>query len=118
MSGSIAVKASERVLPDPPKGGPDIEDQAFYLATKASTAVGHRFLVSAHETFSLLASRPGIGWCPRFRTPALKSVRVFRVSSFEKTLVLYGPLSEGVEILRVIHGSRSLLALLRREGLE
>ncbi len=33
-------------------------------------------------------------------------------------LVFYRPLDEGVEILRVIHGSRNVVALLRREGLE
>ena len=33
-------------------------------------------------------------------------------------LILYRPLAEGVEILRVVHGSRNLNALLRREGLE
>jgi hypothetical protein len=43
---------------------------------------------------------------------------VFRVKGFEKLLVLYLPLLDGVEILRVGHGSRDLEALLRREGLE
>ncbi len=33
-------------------------------------------------------------------------------------LILYRPDPEGLEILRVIHGSRNLQALLRREGLE
>jgi len=59
-----------------------------------------------------------MGWYPHLQIPELKSLRVFRVSGFEKMLMLYRPLSEGVEILRVIHGSRNLLALLRREGLE
>jgi toxin ParE1/3/4 len=58
-----------------------------------------------------------MGWYPHLQIPELESLRVFRVSGFEKMLVLYRPLSEGVEILRVIHGSRNLLALLRREGL-
>jgi plasmid stabilization system protein ParE len=33
-------------------------------------------------------------------------------------LVLYRPSPDGVEILRVIHGSRNIAALLRREGVE
>ena len=33
--------------------------------------------------------------------------RVFRISGFEKMLVLYSPVSSGVEIVRVIHGSRA-----------
>jgi toxin ParE1/3/4 len=101
-----------------PKADQDLEDHAFYLAKKAESSVGHRFLVAAHETFSLLATKPRIGWRPRLRAPELKAVRVFRVSGFEKMVVLYQPKPEGVEIVRVVHGSRNLLALLRREGLE
>ena len=33
-------------------------------------------------------------------------------------LILYRPLTTGIEVLRVVHGSRNLLRLLRREGLE
>jgi hypothetical protein len=40
------------------------------------------------------------------------------VSGFEKMLVLYRPSPHGVEILRVVHGSRNIAALLRREGVE
>ena len=101
-----------------PKAGQDLVEQAYYLATNATPAVGHRFLVAAHETLTLLSAQPAIGWRPRFRSPVLESVRIFRVSGFEKMLVLYRPLNEGVEVLRVIHGSRNLLTLLRREGLE
>jgi len=101
-----------------PKADQDLDDQSFYLSQQANPELGHRFLVAAHETFALLASRPGIGWHSRLKHPALKSLRVFRVSGFHKMLVFYRPLDEGVEILRVIHGSRNVVALLRREGLE
>jgi toxin ParE1/3/4 len=59
-----------------------------------------------------------MGWLSRLKNPALKSLRVFRVSGFEKILILYRPVRNGVDILRVVHGSRNLPALLRREGLE
>jgi len=101
-----------------PKADQDLDDQSFYLSQQANPELGHRFLVAAHETFALLASRPGIGWHSRLKHPALESLRVFRVSGFHKMLVFYRPLDEGVEILRVIHGSRNVVALLRREGLE
>jgi hypothetical protein len=50
--------------------------------------------------------------------PGLEALRVFRVTGFEDILIFYRPLSEGVENLRVVHGSRNLRALLRREGIE
>jgi len=98
-----------------PKADQDLDDQALYLATQAGPDVGHRFLLAAHETFALLAAQPQIGWRPLLKRPALVSLRVFHVSGFEKMLVFYLPRPDGVEILRVVHCSRHLRALLRRE---
>ena len=101
-----------------PKADQDLTDQAYYLATQASPRVGHNFLLAAHETFSLLATQPNMGWHSRLKNPALASLRVFRVSGFERLLVLYRPRLDGVEILRVVHASRDLEAFLRRDRLE
>ena len=100
-----------------PKANKDLEDQAFYYATEGIPEVGHRFLVAAHETFTLLATQPNMGWQPRLKHSTLRTMRVFRISGFERILVLYLPLLDGVEILRIVHGSRNVEALLRREGL-
>jgi len=80
--------------------------------------VGHRFLAAAHGTFALLATQPNMGWQCRMRRVELKHLRVFRVKGFKKILILYLPQVDGVEILRVVHGSRNLEAILGREGLE
>jgi hypothetical protein len=48
----------------------------------------------------------------------LSQMRIFRVSRFERTLILYLPNADGIEVLRVVHGSRNLQALLSREGIE
>jgi toxin ParE1/3/4 len=101
-----------------PKADQDLDDQAYYLAVVASPEVGHRFLLAAHETFSLLAAQPEMGWHPDLKHPGLAVLRVFRISGFERMIVLYRPVPDGVEILRVVHGSRNLQMLLRREGLD
>ena len=101
-----------------PKADEDLEEQAFYLAQKASLETGHRFLMAAHETFGLLASHPGIGWPARLRNPELSALRVFRVSNFPKILVFYLPASGGIEILRVVHGARNLAAFINQEKLK
>lgn len=98
-----------------PKADRDLDEQAYYLGTQAGPELGHRFLLAAHETFGLLAAQPKMGWHPRLLHPDLASLRVFPVSGFEKMLVLYQPLADGVEILRVVHGSRNLRILLRRQ---
>lgn len=101
-----------------PKAYRDLRDQALYYATEASFESGHRFLGAAHETFTLLATHPNIGWPPRFRRRDLKLMRVFRIKDFEQILVLYLPRLDGVDILRVIHGSRNIAAILRSEGIK
>lgn len=100
-----------------PKADQDLRRQSYYLPTEASPETGHRFLVAAHETFALLSTQPQMGWRVRVRHPRLASLRLFRISGFEKMLVLYLPLSSGVEIVRIVHGSRDLVAFLRREKL-
>lgn len=109
MSGSYFIR---------PKADRDLDEQAYYLATEASPQIGHRFLLAAHETFGLLASNPKIGWHPRLKHPELAALRVFRIIGFKKMIVFYRPHPSGVEILRVVHASRNLRALLRRERME
>ena len=99
-----------------PRADGDLSDQAYYYATNASTEVGHRFLLAAHETFSLLAKQPEMGWDARLRHPDLKSLRVFRVKGFERMLILYLPMLDGIEVVRVVHGSRDVQALLDRRS--
>jgi plasmid stabilization system protein ParE len=67
-----------------PKADQDLDQQAYYLATEAGPETGHRFLVAAHETFALLSTQPQMGWPLRLRNPRLASLRVFRISGFDK----------------------------------
>lgn len=101
-----------------PKADQDLDGQAYYYAAEGGSELGHRFLAAAHETFALLSAQPEIGWRSRLKHPGLESVRVFRVTGFERILILYRLHPEGVDILRVVHGSRSLQALFRRERIE
>jgi plasmid stabilization system protein ParE len=59
-----------------------------------------------------------MGWNPKLRLREWRGLRLFRVTGFEKILILYRPLENGVEILRVIHGSQNVRRLLRRQGIE
>jgi plasmid stabilization system protein ParE len=72
-----------------PKADQDLDDQAYYYATTASPEVGYRFLIAAHSTLALLATQPDMGWHARLRHGDLKGLRVFRVTDFERILVLY-----------------------------
>jgi toxin ParE1/3/4 len=98
-----------------PRADQDLNERAVYFAKEANPELGHRFLLAAHETFGLLATQPQMGWHARLRHVQLSSMRVFRITGFEKILVLYQPRGDGVEVLRVVHASRNLQALLSRK---
>jgi hypothetical protein len=55
---------------------------------------------------------------PGYSMPELKALLVFRITGFERVLVLYRPHVDGAEILPVVHASRNLSILFRREGIE
>ena len=90
------------------KADQDLDQQAYYLATEAGPETGHRFLVGLLAKPSP-CSRPGPtrGWPLRLRNPRLASLRVFRISGFEKVLVLYLPVSSGVEIVSPVSDERA-----------
>jgi toxin ParE1/3/4 len=99
-----------------PKAIEDLDNQAYFLSTTGGAEIGRRFLIAAHETFSLLAAQPRMGRSYRPRRGASGVFRIFPVSGFEKMLILYAPIDGGVEIVRLVHSSREIEALLRREG--
>jgi toxin ParE1/3/4 len=73
-----------------------------------------RFLQAAEETFSRLAANPTIGRPRHFqRRPGLRS---WQVQGFEKYLVFYKALPDGIEIKRVLHGARDLRRILTRRS--
>ena len=98
-----------------PEADQDLDDYADYLAREATVDVAldfsppvmnvcasrgesaHRLAISSEESYAEDASR-------------------VRVSQFERMIILYRSHANGVEILRVVHGSRNLRALFRRRG--
>lgn len=89
----------------------DVDEQAEYLALQAGVEMGLRFYQASEETFLLLAKRPGIGRTMAFRNRSLTGIRMFPLKGFPRHLVFYLPLQDGVEIVRLLHGSRDIGSL-------
>lgn len=78
----------------------------------ASIEVADRFLRAADLTLKTLAGQPESGLITTTRRPELQGIRRFPVGDgFEKILLFYFPLDKGVDLVRVVHGSRDLEAL-------
>ena len=91
----------------------DLTDHFVFLGENASVDVARRFLHAANVSFQALAKMPELGAQRTFRNPRWSSVRAWPVKGFERYLIFYRPLTDGVEILRVIHGARDIERLFR-----
>lgn len=88
----------------------DLRDIASHIANESqSLEVAERFLDSIGDKCTLYASKPQLGeLCPDFGT----DVRRFSAGNY---VVFYRPISKGIQVLRVVHGSRDIPSVWRRE---
>jgi toxin ParE1/3/4 len=90
----------------------DLIAQWVWYAENASVEVADRFLEAADQTLNLLSTQPESGSVFLIRRLELQGIRRFPVSGgFEKILLFYFPLEDGIDLVRVIHGSRDLLRM-------
>lgn len=71
-------------------------------------AAADRLLNEFEEKFQLLAEFPGLG---QWRNDLAEGLRSFPVGNY---LIFYFPLSDGITIVRVLHGARNLKRIFRR----
>lgn len=82
--------------------------ECFVAIGEDSEQAAVRFLDSAEKTLRLIAGRPAIGRPADFPNPALAGVRRFPIKGFERYLIFYRPVGDGIEVIRVIHGARDI----------
>lgn len=70
-----------------------------------------RFISAAESAFSFLSNTPSAGSAREFFTPELRGIRMWPIRGFENYLIFYRQISEGLEIVRVIHGARDIPAI-------
>jgi toxin ParE1/3/4 len=73
-----------------------------------NTEAADRFVESAYRTFQALARMPGMGHARHFPQTRLRELRSFRVKGFDNYLIFYCPISDGIEVLHILHGARNL----------
>lgn len=82
-----------------PRARQDLIDIWLWIAADSPTAAD-RFLAVIDEKLHLLAATPGLG---PLRPDIAPDVRLFPVRRY---LILYRETSDGIEIVRVVHGMR------------
>lgn len=88
----------------------DIDEHAAYIAARNPEAA-YRFLKKVEETFDLLAHQPRMG--SRRLDHIIAGLRAFPVRTLRSYIVLYFVSGGRLQIIRVVHASRDLEALLK-----
>lgn len=86
-----------------PQAEEDIIEIWFYIAVEKQSALNaDRFMDKLDKQLTFLAQNPGIG------TPKNQYIKGLYQFIFGNYLIFYFPLSNGIEIIRVLHGARDL----------
>jgi toxin ParE1/3/4 len=97
-----------------PQADFDIDDLAAYIAAdNLEAALG--FLDAVEKSFDIIAGQPQIGPLRYSHLPMLDGLRFWPVTNFEKHLIFYIEHPAYIDIVRVLHGSRDLPAVLTSE---
>ena len=92
----------------------DLINLAYYIA-QDDMERGSRFLDACEASFAELERMPHLGRVRDFDNPRLEGMRIWFVKGFEKHLIFYRPIDEGIEIIRVLHSARDIDSIFDEE---
>jgi toxin ParE1/3/4 len=85
----------------------DVAEISDYYA-RESLDVAIRFLHAVRRAYEALLKMPGMGALRNFPNSRYAGVRSWPVKGFERILIFYRPIPDGIEIIRILHGARDL----------
>ena len=97
-----------------PRAKADLIDQFEFIGRENPDAA-ERFLDAAEAAFEELARMPKMGALREYLNPGLSGLRMWRIHGFKRRLIFYRPTKDGIEVVRVLHSSRDIAAVLEDE---
>jgi toxin ParE1/3/4 len=94
-----------------PQADLDIDNLAEFIA-RTDVKAGLQFLDEVFGTFESLAETPSLGSPCEFPSPRYEKLRFWPVRKFKNHFVFFQPLSDGIEVVRVLHGSQDYWTIL------
>ena len=89
----------------------DLRDHYLYLLQQ-EPRTAERFALAIDTSFDRLLETPDLGFVGQFADTRLHDVRCWQVRGFQNHLIYYRITTDGIEVLRVLHGSRDADQLL------
>lgn len=93
----------------------DLIAQWLWYAENADIQTADRFLSAVYATLVTIGGHPLSGASVRSSRPELEGLRRIPVGrGFRNVLLFYFPVDRGIELVRVLHGSRELGIILKK----
>ncbi len=92
-----------------PKADVDLDNQFNFIAHDNLDAA-QRFLAAAQDAFTRLNRMPELGVLAHF-----ENIRFWPIAHFRNHLIFYRPISDGIEIVRVLDGARDWHRVLEED---
>ena len=83
-------------------------DLHFVYIGERNFEAAERFLTATEEAFEKLAEMPRMGPLRGFTRESNRDIRFWPIRGFENYLIFYRPTSDGIEVLRVVHGAQDI----------
>jgi toxin ParE1/3/4 len=106
---------SEPIILKTPLARTDLASCRAYIGERNLDAA-HRFRLAAEATFAALASMPNAGAPYEVTNPRLQGLRCARVRRLRNDLISYRPIDGGIDVIRVLHAARDIVAILDEPG--
>jgi plasmid stabilization system protein ParE len=87
----------------------------YYLVTQNLPEIAVRFRASLRLTIQSLLRHPLVGPHYRLSNPRLHNLRCWPVTGFETIRVYYLVDSDGIHVVRILHGKRDVKRILEHE---
>jgi toxin ParE1/3/4 len=94
-----------------PRAVVDLDEQLLHLSL-SSLRVAQRFQQAVRLSFQRLAQTPDLGELLPSRKSRRTDFRVWPVRGFPNHLIYFREIAGGIEIVRLLHGTRDVGALL------
>jgi toxin ParE1/3/4 len=96
---------------------PRVEDELWeiwdYIA-KENPVAASKVIEATRQTFENLAFNPGIGKPRKFHDQRIRGIYVRPVAGFDRYLIYYRKLPDGIQVVHVLHDARRIENLFRK----
>ena len=94
-----------------PAADHDLDEQVNFIATD-NPAAALRFYLQVQDTCDLLIRWPEMGAAYESSQSKLRGIRVLPVRGFERFLIFYRALPDGILVVRILHSARDIRRIL------